>query len=166
MRRREVKPSGSLKASNCMRDGRCRGLSRTEKNAKPFRGCDLGSDTRKLLAHEPGVAPDDKTLSSGVSFACQISANRFGRPPDVLESELVGDNRSPARRAEANRHTEPWNEKLLAKFSTKCPSQLVVVEFILLFGRTSDPISLEVFENLAHHFDRVKHYVFLLSSLL
>ena len=57
-----------------------------------------------FLEHEPRVASDYKSLSRGWFFGCQISANRFGDPPDVIERKLVGDDCSPARRAEADRH--------------------------------------------------------------
>ena len=125
MRCREVERAGRSKAADRMRYRRCRRLSGTEQNTESVSRCDLSGDRRELLTHEPRIASDDQRLTRDWFFGYQISADRFRDSPNVIERKLVGDDRSPAGGAEANRHTEPLNEKLLFYSSRlRDPSQL------------------------------------------
>jgi hypothetical protein len=57
--------------------------------------------------------PDDQRFARTVSTIFQIAADRFSYPPNILERKFVGNDCSPAGRSEADRHRNPWNEKLL-----------------------------------------------------
>ena len=72
---------------------------RAENHREPVAGQDLGDGSRELLRSEAGVVAHDHGLL-GQSLVQVVRGYALGAGPDVVEGEVLGDDRPPAVRAE------------------------------------------------------------------